>query len=656
MHLYFAQSILQTIARVLFAWNAVADDLPQSQPLDFVFTSQLDGSEQRYVVVHPPAFDDDMYHDIVIALHGHGSDRWQFVTNDRPECLATRTSAAQNNMILVSPDYRATTSWMGPAADSDLLQILDELHGTYRIRHVIVAGGSMGATSALAFAAMHPDRVDGVVAMNGTANLIEYPNFSEAIAASYGGSRADVPDVYRVRSAELFPERLTMPLAVTTGGNDTLVPPESTLRLAASLKQRGAPVLSIHRPQGGHDTNYEDAAAAAKFVIDHLAAAANRQRDMPRIDSAITPFRIVCLGDSVTGVYYHTGGQRAYPEMLELALQSQQPDAAIRVINAGISGHTTADGLARLETDVLHHRPNVVTISFGLNDVTRVPADQFRTNLELLIDRCTTQKCQVVLCTPNAVIETSDRPIARIDEYSDIIRSVGREKSVPVCDQYRAGQRLMQRAPQTWRLTMSDAIHPNMDGHKRMAEELCRTLTGSTKSLQSIGPPRPILSNTLRKLSASQPLKIVTTDTLQEIIPTAILQLKAAAAIELTSLNTVGKSLPQLRQEVNSQVRARKPDLVVLTIPADTTVENEEQLIDSVSWILNGSLSFGRQEWDCVVVDPAVLNPAAATASHSNMIRRLVAAQHLELIDRNADDISSAEEIIARWFNGQRAP
>ena len=639
-----------TFVSGLFGSAAVVHDF--QAPQDVAFTSKLDGTEQRYVVLIPGKFRPDIRHDVMIALHGHGSDRWQFVNDARAECRGARNMAARRSMIFVSPDYRGGTSWMGPAAESDLLQILDELHGTYRIRHVIIAGGSMGATSALAFAAIHPDRVDGVVAMNGTANLIEYPNFSEAIAASYGGSRDEVPEIYRARSAELFPERLTMPLALTTGGKDTLVPPDSTLRLAETLKARGARVKSIHRPEGGHDTNIEDATAAFQFVIDQLTAG-EPAKSSQLVGATETPFEIVCLGDSVTGVYYHTGGQRAYPEMLELALKSQLPDAEVHVINAGISGHTTKDGLARLETDVLQHRPNLVTISFGLNDLTRVSADQFRANLEELIDRCRTPQCQVVLCTPNAVLETPDRPITRLEEYCDIIRSVGKDKGVLVCDQYGAGQRLMRRAPRTWRLTMSDAIHPNMDGHKRMAEELCRTVTGSTDSLQSVLPRQPILQVSLRKLAGGQPLKVVTTDSLGEMVSAAIRNLDTNAIIELTTLNFANKSLPQLRQEVNSQVRGLKPDLVVLTVPADTAVANEEQLIDSVSWILNGSLSFGNQEWDCVIVHPAVLDRSAANAAHSEMIRRLVFAQHLQLIDRDSDDASSAEEIITRRFRSQ---
>ena len=143
------------------------------EPEDVTFQAEIDNSDQRYVVLLPETFDEKTPHDLLIALHGHGSDRWQFVTATRAECQATRDIALKHNTIFVSPDYRAKTSWMGPAAEADLLQILDELKQRFMIRHVVISGGSMGGTSALAFAALHPERVDGVVALNGTANMLE---------------------------------------------------------------------------------------------------------------------------------------------------------------------------------------------------------------------------------------------------------------------------------------------------------------------------------------------------------------------------------------------------------------------------------------------------------------------------------------------------
>lgn len=630
--------------------NASGQD--SSGPLDVAFTSKLDGTEQRYVVILPPDFRKDTVHDLVIALHGHGSDRWQFVNDNRGECKGSRDAAAEHQMIFVSPDYRAKTSWMGPAAEADMLQVLDDLHGRYRIRDVIVSGGSMGGTSALTFAALHPECVDGVVSLNGTANLVEYPNFLEAIAESYGGSKVDKPEVYRQRSAEFFSDRLTMPVATTTGGKDTLVPPDSVLRLMDALKKQGSPAMSLHRPEGGHDTNYEDTQSAFRFVIETLTL--KRSQRPPVLSVTDQPVTVICLGDSVTGVYYHTGGHRAYPEMLELALKAAHAKATVKVINAGISGNTTRDGLNRLESDVLKYQPGLVTISFGLNDMVRVPIEEYRSNLEQLIDRCRNQKSRVVLCTPNAVINTDDRPITKLVEYCEVLRTVGRDKNVPVCDQYVAGEKLKQRAPWTWRLTMSDEIHPNMDGHKRMAEELCRVITGANVSLDAVQPPLPILQRTRKQLADGAPLRVMAMEPVAAMVEAAIRQHHPDTKIELTTWAVAGKSLAQLEQEANAQVRAMIPDLVVLTIPAELAVANDEPTVHSISWIMNWSLSFGLQEWDCVVVHPSVLTPAADPGKDS-LIRKLVHAQHLALIDRTSES-ESAGALIQQWFKANLVP
>jgi hypothetical protein len=65
-----------------------------------------------------------------------------------------------------------------------------------------------------------------------------------------------------------------MPIAATTGGRDRAVPPESVLRLLDVLKGQGRPVLSIHRPEGGHSTNYADAVEAYEFVLSKATARA----------------------------------------------------------------------------------------------------------------------------------------------------------------------------------------------------------------------------------------------------------------------------------------------------------------------------------------------------------------------------------------------
>lgn len=241
-----------------------------AEPEDVAFTAKIDGSEQRYVLIRPDEFDPKATTSVLIALHGHGSDRWQFVKDERDECRAARDAAAKHRMLYVSPDYRARTSWMGPAAEADTLQIIDELRSRFRIGKVVISGGSMGGSSALTFAVLHPDKIDGVVSLNGTANHVEYDQFQEAIAASYGGSKQDKPDEYRKRSAELNADKLTMPVAITTGGLDTLVPPDSALRLAETLQKQNRKLRLIHRPEGGHNTNYADTTAAYEFVLNEV--------------------------------------------------------------------------------------------------------------------------------------------------------------------------------------------------------------------------------------------------------------------------------------------------------------------------------------------------------------------------------------------------
>ena len=235
---------------------------------DIAFASDVDGSRQRYVLMTPRGHESNDTRSLLIALHGHGSDRWQFVRQQRGECKAARDIAVRHRMFLIAPDYRASTSWMGPAAEADLVQIIRNAKRQFQVERVLLCGGSMGGTAALTFTALHPDLVDGVAAFNGTANLVEYDRFQDAIAQSFGGTRTEVPEEYKKRSAEYSPRSFTVPLAVTTGGKDTVVPGDSVLRLVGVIRKWNNHVLSIHRPTGGHSTSYTDALQALQFVVD----------------------------------------------------------------------------------------------------------------------------------------------------------------------------------------------------------------------------------------------------------------------------------------------------------------------------------------------------------------------------------------------------
>jgi len=78
-------------------------------------------------------------------------------------------------------------------------------------------------------------------------------------------------------------------------------------------------------------------------------------------------YRIVCFGDSITFGEDLPYAQ-TYPAVLANLLKQRSADPDIVVINSGIRGHTSVQGLARLERDVLWYKPHVVLIAFGIND------------------------------------------------------------------------------------------------------------------------------------------------------------------------------------------------------------------------------------------------------------------------------------------------
>jgi predicted esterase len=240
------------------------------QPEDIEFVANCDQTTQKYVRVLPANYSQDEKYQLLIALHGHGSDRWQFINSPRDECRSARDTAKKNRMIFISPDYRAKTSWMGPKAEADVLQIIKENKKKFQIDKTILSGGSMGGTSSLTFTILHPDLIDGVVSMNGMANHLEYKNFQSAIQQSFGGTKAEFFEQYKKRSAEYWPEKFTMPVAFTTGGKDTIVSPESVQRLVPLIQIINPDVLLIHRESTGHSTNYQDAITAFEYVMQRI--------------------------------------------------------------------------------------------------------------------------------------------------------------------------------------------------------------------------------------------------------------------------------------------------------------------------------------------------------------------------------------------------
>ncbi|KTS77375.1 esterase [Pseudomonas oryzihabitans] len=104
---------------------------------------------------------------------------------------------------------------------------------------------------------------------------------------------------------------------------------------------------------------------------------------------------LLVVGDSISAGYGLADGQ-GWVRLLENRLQEQQ--SPYQVVNASISGDTTAGGLARLPQLLTAHRPEVVAIELGGNDGLRgQPLAQFERNLTALVQQAKAKGARVLL-------------------------------------------------------------------------------------------------------------------------------------------------------------------------------------------------------------------------------------------------------------------
>lgn len=396
----------------------------------------------------------------------------------------------------------------------------------------------------------------------------------------------------------------------------------------------------------------------ACLAIFAIAATAVAEEHFPHFKQSLgerdRTVKVVCFGDSVTGIYYHTGGRRAYTKLVQIALEKTKPRATVQAINAGISGHTTRDALARIETDVLAHKPDLVTVMFGLNDMTRVPLKEYRDNLTKIIEMCRAAGAEVLLCTPNSVYDTKSRPEAKLEKYVAAVHQVAQAQQVEVADCYAAYQSLRSRDEFAWATLMSDEIHPNLDGHKLIAEEIVQAILGHRILLKDIPVSAPPIPWTRGKLEKKQQIHILAMPPYDAQIKVAIRRVYPNADIKVTTWKTAGKSLSDIEEQAKT-VRKMAPDLVVVAVPIETTSSSREQYVRTYSWILNYALSFGLRTWDVIAIDPALASEPSSPEqrARARLVQQLIRAQDLPLVKRPAENSSPAGDVLKQWVAEQ---
>lgn len=169
---------------------------------------------------------------------------------------------------------------------------------------------------------------------------------------------------------------------------------------------------------------------------------------------------IVAFGDSLTaGLGLPV--EQAYPAQLERRLR--EAGYPHRVINAGVSGDTTAGGVRRVDA-VLSHHPMLIIVEFGANDGLRgLPLSQSRTNLAAMLDRFRSARVPVILAgmklPPNYGPEYTE-------EFAAIFPDLARTYGATLMPFFLDG---VATRPQ---LNQEDGLHPTTEGYSVIVNQM----------------------------------------------------------------------------------------------------------------------------------------------------------------------------------------
>lgn len=166
---------------------------------------------------------------------------------------------------------------------------------------------------------------------------------------------------------------------------------------------------------------------------------------------AKTP-EILAFGDSLTAGF-GLPPKASFPARLEARLHADGVDA--RVVNAGVSGDTTAGGLARLDW-ALADKPDLVILELGANDALRgIDPDTVRANLDKMIVKVQASGAKLLLAGMRAPPNWGEE---YQDKFDRIYPELARARNVPLYPFFLDGVAMNPE------LNQPDGLHPNEHG------------------------------------------------------------------------------------------------------------------------------------------------------------------------------------------------
>ncbi len=176
--------------------------------------------------------------------------------------------------------------------------------------------------------------------------------------------------------------------------------------------------------------------------------------------------RVLFLGNSLTAGY-GLPAEEAYPALLQARIDSLQ--WSVTIINAGVSGDTSAGGLRRLAWQ-LKNPPDILVVALGANDGLRgLPPAMTKSNLTQIIHQAREANPNVAILIAGMQVPPNLGPIFQ-KEFGDIFPSVADEMDTELIPFLLEG---VGGIPE---LNQSDGIHPNAAGQRKLADHVWQAL------------------------------------------------------------------------------------------------------------------------------------------------------------------------------------